>query len=82
VNWTSGPKGTITRWVGTAAIVIGILVVNHNSGWNYHGRDFVVGMAFIGGGLLLRIEAALVIGLADRNAPTPQRVLPYDDAGN
>ena len=83
MEWLYGPKGTLTRWVGTAAIVIGIIVAGRSTDVYPEGHGFVVGLAIVGGGLLLRIESAIVVGLAERREfRTRERVLPYDDAGD
>ncbi len=62
-----GPRGTIVRWSGTAVIVAGVFT------WLYSGgRYLVAALAMIGAGLLLRIEAAITTGLAERaSCPDP-----------
>jgi hypothetical protein len=74
------PWATLTRWIGTLAIVIGVIWTAHSVDVYPDNHGVVFGLATVAGGLLLRIEAA-IRDLADRPAAQPrERVLPYGDA--
>jgi hypothetical protein len=74
------PWATITRWIGTLAVVIGVIWTARSLDVYPDNHGVVFGLATVGGGLLLRIEAA-IRDLADRPATRPrERALPYGDA--